>query len=146
MPKRMLGIEINTKLDKILSNKPYEVELGVDWMEVYLRDDIYHKVDHIVMNPPFTKAQDIAHVTAAFDALAPGGRVCSIMSRGWQHKTDRKSQEFRELVEAHGKVAIEYEAGQFYERGTMVPTCLVVLDKPTDQEVAKELEDVFSIL
>lgn len=146
MPKRMLGIEINTKLDKILSNKPYEVELGVDWMEVYLRDDIYHKVDRIVMNPPFTKAQDIAHVTAAFDALAPGGRVCSIMSRGWQHKTDRKSQEFRELVEAHGKVAIEYEAGQFYESGTMVPTCLVVLDKPTAQEVAKELEDVFSIL
>lgn len=39
-------------------------------------------VDSVVMNPPFTRAADVAHVRHALTLLAPGGRLVSVVAPG----------------------------------------------------------------
>lgn len=84
--------------------------------------------DVVLMNPPFTRGQDIAHVSHAFDQLAPGGRLVGIMSRGVKTNTTKKATAFRDLVSRHGWFE-DVPDGAFEESGTGVSTTLVVLDK-----------------
>lgn len=87
------------------------------------------RFDRVVMNPPFTAGQDVAHVARAFDFLRPDGRLVAIMSPGWEFKNDKKSVAFRELVTAHGRVEARLDEGAFKESGTNVRTVIVILDK-----------------
>lgn len=84
--------------------------------------------DRVVMNPPFTKNQDVAHVRHALGFLAPRGRLVAIM---WPN-TDRRP--FRELIaytEAQGWTheIDEVEAGAFKESGTNVTTLILTVQK-----------------
>ena len=69
-------VEIASSLRKILEAKGYNI-VGYDFME-------YNggPYDRIVMNPPFENAQEIDHVLHAYQLLAPGGRIVSVMSEG----------------------------------------------------------------
>lgn len=81
--------------------------------------------DRVVMNPPFSKQQDIAHVTRAFGMLKRGGLLVAIMSVGVEFRQDRKATEFRELVrEVDGEIE-RLPEGSFKSSGTGVNTCLV---------------------
>lgn len=86
--------------------------------------------DRVVMNPPFTSGQDIAHVTHAFRFLKSGGRLVSIMSPSWETAQNKKAAAFRELVAEHGSIAERLEAGAFKESGTGIATVIVILNKP----------------
>jgi len=86
--------------------------------------------DVVLMNPPFTKDQDIEHVMHAWEFVRPGGRLATIMSMGWRTSTRGKRKRFREFVELLGGKVIEVEAGAFKESGTDVSTVMVRLDKP----------------
>lgn len=90
-------------------------------------DDPYHT--KIIANPPFSKGQDVKHVTHMYKVLRPGGRIVSIMSTQWQDKNDKRSKEFRAFLEEVNAEVIEVEAGVFKESGTNVPTVIVVIDK-----------------
>lgn len=94
----------------------------------YLKTDTTGRFDRIVMNPPFTKQQDVDHVLKAWDDLAEGGKIVSIMSPGFTFRQNKKSVEFRNLVEENGWWE-ELPEETFKESGTMVRTVLVVLDK-----------------
>lgn len=85
--------------------------------------------DRIVMNPPFERRQDIAHVERAFDLLRPGGRLVSVMSAGVQSGSDRRSAAFHGLV-ADAGWAEPNAPEAFKESGTNVQTITVVLNKP----------------
>lgn len=84
--------------------------------------------DLIIMNPPFEQGQDIDHVLHAFELLANGGRIVSIMSEGAFFRSDKKSVAFREFLDAFGW-SEELPAGTFKKSGTGVNTRLVVIDK-----------------
>jgi hypothetical protein len=100
--------------------------------ETLQRLEPYGRFDRVVMNPPFSKGQDIDHVWQAWGLLRPGGRLIAIMSGGTTFRSDRKATAFRaELVEPHGRVE-ELPEGSFKESGTGVRTVLVVLDKPEE--------------
>lgn len=58
--------------------------------------------DRIVMNPPFSKGQDIAHVTHAHGMLAEGGKLVAIMSPGWCNSNLKRARAFASLVREHG--------------------------------------------
>lgn len=90
---------------------------------------IPNKFDRIIANPPFTKNQDIDHVLHMWDLLADGGRLVSIMSRSWMNGSQKKQVAFREFLAEHNGEAIHIERGAFKESGTMVPTCIMVLNK-----------------
>ena len=65
-PKRLLGIELNTDMAQYLDGKPYEVITGQDFLQY---DG--EQWDRIVMNPPFSRQQDIDHVMKAYSLLEP---------------------------------------------------------------------------
>jgi 16S rRNA G1207 methylase RsmC len=81
------------------------------------------------MNPPFSKGQDIQHVTHALGFLKPGGRLVAIMGAGVTFRQDKRATEFRELVQAMGGTIARLPEGSFKSSGTMVNTVIVVIDK-----------------
>ena len=82
----------------------------------------------VVMNPPFSRKQDIDHVTAAFGCVRTGGRLVAIMSTGTMFRSDKKTVAFNNLVHDYGTIE-KLPDNSFRESGTNVSTVLVVLDK-----------------
>ncbi|PWT78599.1 MAG: SAM-dependent methyltransferase [Bacteroidetes bacterium] len=117
------------------------VELLPDNAKV-LRDKGYHllhegtffdvlpapEYDRVVMNPPFEKQADIDHVLHAWKFVKPGGRLVAIMASSVAFRENRKTVEFRELLERYGFME-HNPAGSFKASGTMVNTVTVVMDK-----------------
>lgn len=83
------------------------------------------KFDRVVMNPPFSKQQDIDHVLHAFAALKCGGKLVSVMSAGVLFRTDKKTAAFRELIAKHGGRISRLPDGSFKSSGTMARTALL---------------------
>lgn len=87
-------------------------------------------VDRVVMNPPFSAGQDMAHVTRAFELLNPGGRLVSIMSPHWTFAADKRSIAFRAWQSGLGGDWTALPQGAFSGSGTGVSSGILVLDKP----------------
>lgn len=81
--------------------------------------------DRVVMNPPFAKRADIAHVRHAAKFLKPGGKLVSIMSAGIAFRQDRLTVEFREWVKRNLGWIDPLLDDSFKESGTSVRTVLV---------------------
>ncbi len=121
------GIEPNSELRTILEHKGHKL-VGTD----FLQHQGQH--DRILMNPPFENGQDIDHVRHAFDRLKPGGKLVSIMSEGPFFRSDKKSAEFREWLDANGGDHEKLPPGSFGSSGTGVNTRMVTLGKPAAKE------------
>ena len=70
-----MGIELNEDLKPLLTDKPYEVLLGQDFL-TYTEETW----DRIVMNPPFSKCQDRTHILKAYELLNSGGILVAVAS------------------------------------------------------------------
>jgi phospholipid N-methyltransferase len=96
------------------------------WANVQTRDflatpaDDFVPFDAVVMNPPFAKAADVAHIKHALGFLKPGGTLVAICANG-----PRQQEELRPLVESRGGLWRELPAGTFAESGTDVRTVLL---------------------
>lgn len=93
------------------------------------------RFDRIVMNPPFTKGQDIAHIRHAFNLLKPEGRLVALSSPGWTFNKTKKFTEFRDWFEGdsewfRGRSTEELPKGTFKESGTNIKTLLLTIEKP----------------
>jgi predicted RNA methylase len=123
--------EIDPGSEKILKglfkNVPNRCKVSVapaDFMALNLGD---MRWDRVVMNPPFSKQQDITHVTRAYGLLAPKGRLVAIMAAGTKSRDNTAAKTFRDLVSSCGKVE-DLPDGSFKESGTDVRTILVTLE------------------
>lgn len=85
--------------------------------------------DRIVANPPFTKGQDIDHIRHMYRCLAPGGRMVSVCSTSFLHRTNRKHVEFQDWLNEVDAERHSIPEGTFKSSGTMVATCYLVIDK-----------------
>jgi len=97
----------------------------------FLTIELMDQYDRVIMNPPFSGSGsqlDIDHVLHAWKFLKPGGRLVSIMSASIEFRTNKKTTEFRELVDEHGWVE-PVEDGAFKASGTMVRSVIVVLER-----------------
>ncbi len=81
--------------------------------------------DRIVMNPPFSKRNDIHHVLHAAKFLKPGGRLVSVMAAGVTFRDDKLSVNFREFVEEHNGSITPLPEKSFQVSGTCVSTVIV---------------------
>lgn len=81
--------------------------------------------DRVVMNPPFSKRQDIAHVRHAHGFLRPGGRLSAIMSGGVKFRDDRIGNDFRAWLDQSKGTIEDLPENSFRESGTGVRTVLV---------------------
>ncbi len=95
-----------------------------DFLQIAVRE-----VDAVVMNPPFTRSQDIQHVLRAWEWLRPGGRLVAIMAIGFTFRTDRRAREFREWLQSVGGDYEPLPTDAFKESGTGVSTVLLEVQK-----------------
>jgi predicted RNA methylase len=86
--------------------------------------------DRVVMNPPFARQADIAHVEHAYTALRPGGLLAAVMSAGVTFRQTAAAVAFRARVESLGGTLHPLPEGAFRESGTGVNTVIAVLPKP----------------
>lgn len=87
------------------------------------------KYDRIIMNPPFSKGQDITHVMKAYSVLKKGGRIVAITSPAWQYRTG-KWEEFRLWIAEVNAEVEDLAPGTFAVSGTNVSALLLTIDKP----------------
>lgn len=80
--------------------------------------------DRILMNPPFSRNQDVAHVARALPLLAPGGVLVAVMS------PNTARQKFQDLIFAHDYDVEEVPAGTFKEAGTNIATIILTIRNP----------------
>lgn len=86
------------------------------------------RVDRVVMNPPFGKRADIAHVRHALSFLRRGGRLVAIMGAGVEFRDDALARDFRALVATRGGRIERNPDGSFLASGTGVRTVTVVME------------------
>jgi predicted RNA methylase len=87
------------------------------------------KIERVVMNSPFARQADIAHVTRAFEFLEPKGLLVAILSAGIKFRDNAKSKAFRALVASVGGTIEDLPDESFKESGTNVNTVLVTMRK-----------------
>jgi hypothetical protein len=121
--------EICPELAAILKKKGYELVAG-DFL-TFKPDRTYTR---IVMNPPFERGQDAAHVRHAHSLLGLGGRLVSLVSSGLFFRTDKRTTCFRGWFEHVGgrRYAIDPGAFKGGDRATGIATSvsceIVVID------------------
>lgn len=120
----LVAFEVSPPLREVIKAKGYDLT-GADFME----SDPTLMVDRVIMNPPFEKGQDMAHVLRAFDHLRPGGRLVAIMSPGPFYRQDAKASSFRAWFDAVGGERRDVPAGTFKESGTGIASVLVIIDR-----------------
>jgi predicted RNA methylase len=116
-PRPMLkGGFVNVLRADFLNVNPWDDEPGAGF-------------DRVLMNPPFSKRQDIKHVRHAFEFLRGGGVLVAIMSAGVKYRDDKTGREFRAFVEANQGEIWDNPDGSFIESGTGVRTVMVRVRK-----------------
>ena len=108
--ENITAVEIRQSMADIIALKGFAVQCA-DFLE--LSPDDLGTFDRVVMNPPFEKAQDVAHVRHAFQFLKPGGVLAAIVSAGVTFRTDAVYSDFREWFEELGGILHELPAGSF---------------------------------
>lgn len=108
-------------IDNIFKLNP----LNDDFLE--LKSD--NQFDVVIANPPFTKNQDIDHIKKMYDVTRNGGRIISIASKHWQISNNKKEADFRDWLDNVGAEIQSIDAGAFKESGTMISSCIIIINK-----------------
>ena len=125
--KTVYCYEINKKMCRDLDEKPYTLLACCDFLVVKPTEQ--QPFDRVVMNPPFSRQQDIDHICHAYEFLKSGGILVSLISLAPFFRMNEKSVKFREWLEEHNAETIDVPAGAFKESGTMIPTKIVKIKK-----------------
>lgn len=121
VPHTLHTIELNANSRFILQENGYNV-VANDFMTY----ELDFKYDVIIANPPFSKQQDIDHVSRMLDIAKRC--IVSVMSAGVLFRRNKKTTEFRKKAESVCS-EVQYQNlhdGTFKESGTMVRTVLFV--------------------
>lgn len=125
----LLGVELNLDMRRYLVDKPYRTEIGVDFLQFAEITENQGTFTRIVMNPPFSKHQDVDHILAAYKLLVPGGILVSVSSPSPLWRADRKSIEFQNWIQAVNAQVVDVPVGAFKESGTMLRTKIIKVRK-----------------
>lgn len=119
-------VEVSPELSEILKSKGFSV-IQTDFLSVKPEP----KYDRIVMNPPFSKGQEIRHIRHAYQFLKPGGRLVAITSSMAGQRSDKLNKEFSEWLYEQGaeQEALPSKSFKSAINPTSVETKVVVIDK-----------------
>lgn len=122
--KRIIAIDIDSNNCNSIKTNLWNEDItvfNIDYMD-YCDDAVANK---IIMNPPFTKSQDVKHILKAYKNLCEWWRIVSIASSSIQTRQWKLYDELKEL----NPEFIEIEEWAFKESGTMVNSVIVLIDK-----------------
>lgn len=120
----IVAVELMEINSKILEKKGFVNECAD-----FLTMEMQPAYDKIIANPPFSKNQDIDHITRMYEVLAPGGRIVTVASKHWQFSQNKKETNFRSWIEEIDADVYEIEPGAFKDSGTMVGSVVLVINK-----------------
>lgn len=120
-------VEMASKLREHLALKDYNI-VGDDFLE-YKPTLAY---DRIVMNPPFSKDQDIKHINHAYSMLKPGGKLVAVTSSMAGDKANTINKNFRQFLDQVSATETPIKEGAFKEsfNPTSVNTKIIEIVKP----------------
>lgn len=100
-----------------------------DFLTLPMPDDDIFKFDRVLMNPPFTKNQDLKHIAHAISFLRFGGRLVSIIqgNRTRQDIFEHLPKFARDRV-ADSMTILPLDDEAFKEAGTKIKTAIVIID------------------
>jgi len=130
MKLSVYGIELNPHMiidvEKTIPNNSnsYSI-LGSDFLG-YENSILY---DVIIMNPPFTKNQDIKHFLHAYDMLSDNGQIICILSSGSISNSRKINNDFNKFLSDNNAEIIKLDKGEFKESGTMVSSIIIKICK-----------------
>lgn len=128
IPFRELGCDVSCyELSEANFNVLKSLNLDViqsDFLQIVPEE----KFDLVVMNPPFSKQQDIKHVLHAFKFLKPNGILVSVMCGNVLWRDNKLTKDFREFISTNGSVE-KLPEQSFKSSGTNVGTVIVKLKK-----------------
>ncbi|GEP09865.1 methyltransferase [Methylobacterium gnaphalii] len=132
-PAYLLGalvdcVELDPKNVHLLASIAFNSVLEGDFLAVDFDPDFDDGYDRVVMNPPFTRGQDVRHVTHAVQFLKPGGRLVAIMSASIRFRQEPLFAGFRAFLDQHNATVEDLPVGSFKASGTGVNACLVSFD------------------
>lgn len=119
--------EINPKMEKYLSQiKEKEPEFQFT-IANFLNVNPVQRYDRVLMNPPFSKQQDLDHVQHALKFLKPNGTLIAIMSESAFFRENNKTIHFWSGAMKNRKMVSnnKLESGSFRESGTMVRSRII---------------------
>lgn len=116
-------VELDPGNTEILIDKGFQVYEGD-----FLKYNGYN-YDRIVMNPPFTRQQDITHVQQALSLLTNNGILVSVMGAGVVFRQNKKTLDFWEIVGKHKHEVIQLLRGAFKVSGTMVNVVILKVSR-----------------
>jgi predicted RNA methylase len=127
-------VELCGDLARVLRDGCYRQVICTDFLEYGPRDNPAgaEYYDRVLMNPPFSRGQDIRHVTQALRFLKKGGRLVAILPAGVTFRQDKATRAFREMVTASGGWIKELPEDAFKNCGISVRTVMAVVDIPAD--------------
>lgn len=118
-------IEINSDAVKVLERLGFDTVQRADFLKI----DPSPSFDFVLMNPPFTKNQDIDHILHACGFLKSGGKLIAITSLSWFSGSQKKQKEFCDFVNKRGRVIRKTSLGDFKESGTNIETLIIEIIK-----------------
>ncbi len=123
--------EIQPELADRLGKDFPALQIGTDFLEVLPPTAKGRFYDRIIMNPPFSNGQDVAHIQHAFKFLRPGGTLVAISSPGWTFNSTKKFVAFKKWIQSMGEHATfqDVPEGTFAESGTAIRTVLIKIRK-----------------
>jgi len=134
-PQSIYAVEINPDMKRylnplkeqsLMADRPFLYETA-DFLTLNLKAKI--SVNRVIMNPPFSKQQDIDHIYEAFNVLCNGGILVSVISESPFFRTNSKSINFIGFLADNGAEITLLPEGSFKESGTMVRARVVKIKK-----------------
>ena len=114
-------IELHTENEIYLNQNGFNL-VGNDFLQFNTKYDV------IIANPPFAPRQaDIDHITHMIELA--NRCVVSVASASVMFRTNKKTENFRTLVDVYGGEIIPLPEDSFKASGTRVNTCIVYIDK-----------------
>ena len=118
-------VEIQSALAEALAHEGcYRAVTTTDFLQH--RATPARRYDRIVMNPPFDRGLDIAHVEHALQFLKTDGMLLAIMSAGTEFRETRQARHFRSTMQRLNARWIDLPDGAFIPSGTHVNTVLLI--------------------
>lgn len=128
---RKIAFEIDPGLIEKAREKISMFQNGVITQGDFLNKSV--EADVVMMNPPFSKQQDIKHIMHAWNCLKKDGCLVSVVSESPFFRETKDAVAFRQWLKDNDAIVIDLERGAFKESGTMVKTRIIGVKKTSEE-------------